>query len=31
MDIPKNCDECPFTEICHAPHYKADGCAYKPK
>ena len=29
MDIPKNCDECPTTEICPAPHYGGDGCRHE--
>lgn len=29
MDIPKNCAECPYTNICPAPHYLADECKYK--
>ena len=29
MDIPKNCDECPLTNVCPAPHYCGDGCEYE--
>ena len=29
MDIPKNCDECLYTNICPAPHYGGDGCKYE--
>ena len=31
MDIPKNCNECPHTETCPAPHYGADGCKHEEK
>lgn len=26
---PNNCSECPYTNICPAPHYLADECKYK--
>lgn len=29
MAIPKNCDECPETDICPSPHYGGDGCEYE--
>lgn len=29
MAIPKNCDECPLTNTCPAPHYCGDGCKYE--
>lgn len=29
MDIPKSCNECPYTDTCPAPHYGGDGCRYE--
>jgi hypothetical protein len=29
MDVPKNCAECPFTDICLGPHYGGDERQYK--
>lgn len=29
MNIPNNCAECPYTNICPAPHYCGDGCRYE--
>lgn len=29
MDIPKNCEECLYTNICPAPHYGGDGCKHE--
>lgn len=29
MNIPKNCAECPYTNICPAPHYGVEGCRYE--
>lgn len=29
MSTPKNCAECPYTNICHAPHYGGAKCRYE--
>lgn len=29
MNIPKNCAECPYTSVCHAPHYGGSRCAFE--
>lgn len=29
MDIPKNCFECPNTNVCHAPYYGGSRCQYE--
>jgi hypothetical protein len=29
MNIPKNCSECPYTSVCHAPHYGGSRCEYE--
>ena len=29
MNIPKNCAVCPYTSICHAPHYGGNRCWYE--
>lgn len=29
MSIPKNCAECPYTSVCHAPHYGGSRCEYE--
>ena len=28
MNIPNNCAECPYTNICPSPHYGGDGCRH---
>lgn len=29
MNIPKNCSECPYTNICSAPHYGSSRCTFE--
>lgn len=29
MNIPNNCAECPYTNICPSPHYGGDECKYE--
>jgi hypothetical protein len=29
MNIPKNCAVCPYTSICHAPHYGGSRCTFE--
>lgn len=29
MEAPRNCDECPYTNTCPAPHYGGDRCRYE--
>ena len=31
MEVPNNCWECPFTDVCAGPHYGGDECAFKEK
>ena len=29
MTIPKNCSECPYSGICHAPYYGGSRCEFE--
>lgn len=29
MSVPKNCSECAYSGICHAPHYGGSRCQYE--